>query len=301
MPVLRSAPRSPSYLDNILLYMNNFTSTTSGFLIVIDSAVSLLFLFAGAIVLAGKNAVAGQIISVLLYVTPVLIAWWFVVYRRHLSTAAIYASLMYLFIFGLMAFSEETSPRVIAAWVLMGLLEAFALSIALQIIAPPSGLAGYEQGSDSTLDALTGCTLPAIFEAELALVSSMLDRQGTHPFTLLGCEIDGFNDYLNQFGTKAANNLMRLVALSIGDCVRTSDTIGRWEGELFLVLLPATTSVDANVVMNKMRRRISMIEAIDNGPVSLRFAVAEHVRGDDPLASVERVEKLLQGDQVAAA
>lgn len=146
--------------------------------------------------------------------------------------------------------------------------------------------------AEATLDPLTGFALPAVFEAELAMVASMSERQAL-PFSLLGCEIDGFQEYVNQFGRPAGEKLMRSVASSIGECVRLSDTIGRWDDERFLVILTGTRAEEAERVADKMRRRVAQIEAMDNGPVSLKFAITEHHAGDDPLSGVERVERQL--------
>jgi diguanylate cyclase (GGDEF)-like protein len=178
-------------------------------------------------------------------------------------------------------------------FLVLGILEAAAIRSALFALeAITLNQDKLEQGAEDTIDPITGCLLPATFEAELALVAALADRK-SKPFALIAWEIDGYRAYVNQFGSATGGELMRLTALSIADCLRISDTVGRWDRERFLVILPETTAVDAQRVVDKMRQRVALIEAVDKGPVALRFAIAEHHHGDDPLAVVERVEQVL--------
>lgn len=234
-------------------------------------------------VLGGSSRLVPEICAELI---PILVAWWSVVYRRQLLRVCLGILLAHMALLLTHSFpsAQELSISLVIAFSEMSLIQ-LALFLAGQ---------GERNNphADATLDPLTGFSLPEVFEAELALVASISDRQGL-PFSVLGCEINGFAEYANQFGSQLGDKLMQLVALSIGDCVRLSDTIGRWDNDRFLVILTGTRESQVGRVIEKMSHRVSMIEAFDSGPVSMRFVVAEHHKGNDPLAVIEAVEKQL--------
>lgn len=256
----------------------------------LDASIGIMFLAAGALFASGLNELATPILSTLEKCTPLLIAWWVVVYKRQPERVIVY--LLFVFIWFLL-FSARFHGWSAAEFLVLGILEAAVVRIALSTLqAETLNLDSLERGASETIDPVTGFLLPATFEAELALVAALADRKQS-PFSLLAWEIDGYRAYVNQFGTTAGEKLMRLTALSIGDCLRISDTVGRWEDERFLGILPETTAADAHRVVDKIGQLVALIEAVDKGPVTLRFAIAEHHLGDDPLAVVERVEKAL--------
>jgi len=264
--------------------------STNPMLMPLDAGIGIMLLAASSLTAAGLNEFAIPYQSALEKCIPLLIAWWVVVYKRQPERVLIY--LLFIFI-GLLATSTRLQGWVAVEFLTLGILEAAAVRLALFALqAETLNQDRLERCSEDTIDPVTGFLLPATFEAELALVAALADRKSI-PFSLLAWEIDGYRAYVSQFGATTGEKLMRLTALSIGDCLRISDTVGRWDKERFLVILPETTAVDAQRVVDKMRQRVALIEAVDKGPVTLRFAIAEHHHGDAPLAVVERVEKVL--------
>lgn len=265
-------------------------NTVALMLLALDAGIGIFLLASGIFAAAGFPEAAAVLQGTLEKCTPVLVAWWAVVYQRQPRRLIVYLLLIYLEI---LLFSINLHGWAAMEFLLLITLEALAVRFALRTLrALTANLDMLEQGADETLDPITGFVLPATFEAELALVAALADRQHS-TFSLLAWEIDGYHDYINQFGSAAGERLLRLVALSIGDSLRISDTIGRWDGERFLMILPDTTAVEAGRVKDKIRQRVALIEAIDKGPVTLRFAIVEHSPGGDPLLVVERAERAL--------
>ncbi len=73
---------------------------------------------------------------------------------------------------------------------------------------------------------------------ELRLKTSFLDfKENRLPFGLLFCDIDHFKDLNDAFGHNLGDSVLRMVAQTLRGNIRVTDTIGRWGGEEFLVIL----------------------------------------------------------------
>lgn len=90
--------------------------------------------------------------------------------------------------------------------------------------------------------------------AEQAL--AMAQRTGA-PLALLMIDIDHFKRINDEHGHAAGDAVLTAVARSIGVSLRKQDTLGRYGGEEFGVLLPATNLAGAQVLAEKLR---SMVE-----------------------------------------
>lgn len=276
----------------------NDKNSVASRLLALDAGVGVLLLAGGLFMVFGFSAAAVSIVSFLEKCSPLLAAWWAVVYRRQIQRVAVYLLLIFI---GIIPVSSHLEGWPAIQFVLFILLEVLAVRYALAMLQPEmTGQAMLERGTDRTIDPVTGLALPETFEAELALISALADRQGT-TFSLLACEIGGYSAYVDRFGTGAGERLLRQVALAVGDCVRISDTLGRWDGPKIMAVLPATAADGAQQVADKMRCRAAAVVSADRGPVALRFAVAQHRSGDDPLVAVEQVERALAAGSHADA
>lgn len=83
--------------------------------------------------------------------------------------------------------------------------------------------------------------------------------------TLLIIDADHFKRINDQFGHLTGDTALELITKAIRKAVRVQDTVGRIGGEEFAVLLPATTSAEAKVVAERIRRTVEAIEFIPQG------------------------------------
>jgi len=92
--------------------------------------------------------------------------------------------------------------------------------------------------------------------------STLLDKQITtverysQPFTLMMIDVDGLKKVNDQFGHAAGTHLLKMVAGSISDCVRTSDVLARYGGDEFVILMPHTRSEAARIAAERIRAAI---------------------------------------------
>ena len=80
---------------------------------------------------------------------------------------------------------------------------------------------------------------------------------------MLLCDIDRFKQVNDTRGHAAGDEVLRVVATRLGEVARPGDVPGRWGGEEFLVVLPATGPDEAAAMGERTRRVIAA------GPVPL--------------------------------
>lgn len=79
------------------------------------------------------------------------------------------------------------------------------------------------------------------------------------PLALLMIDVDHFKQVNDEYGHAAGDAVLVEIARVIGGCIRKQDTLGRYGGEEFGVLLPSTDQAGAMVVAEKLR---STVEAM---------------------------------------
>lgn len=93
----------------------------------------------------------------------------------------------------------------------------------------------------SRVDRLTGLFNRFHMESELARVRAESLRREDPWFAML-VDLDGFKAVNDQFGHRAGDEVLMVVAHALQGVGRAGDLVGRWGGEEFLVLCPSTGS-----------------------------------------------------------
>ncbi|MBN2017886.1 MAG: PAS domain S-box protein [Candidatus Cloacimonetes bacterium] len=79
-------------------------------------------------------------------------------------------------------------------------------------------------------------------------------------FTIMICDIDDFKVINDTFGHDAGDEVLKTLANIMCMNVRKQDTVARWGGEEFLLLLPQTEAAGGLVLAEKIRSRIKSKE-----------------------------------------
>ena len=76
------------------------------------------------------------------------------------------------------------------------------------------------------------------------------------PFSIIMCDIDHFKPINDSMGHAAGDYVLVQVAKLLRKSVRQQDTICRWGGEEFLILLPETNLKGGKKLADKLRKAI---------------------------------------------
>src|SRR5690606_32406205 len=150
-------------------------------------------------------------------------------------------------------------------------------------------------------DELTGLLNRAGIEAELARVAQAA-QQGGQAMSIAFIDIDNFKPVNDAHGHGVGDQCLRIVSQRIRNQLRAGDAIGRYGGDEFLVVMPATAADEAQGIAQRMldavrQRPLGIGELrLDSG---LSIGVAERLPGESVGSLVERADAMLYSSKQA--
>jgi len=119
-------------------------------------------------------------------------------------------------------------------------------------------------------------------------------RRSGQPLSVILADLDHFKKVNDARGHAAGDDVLKGVAREFVASLREQDTVGRWGGEEFVVLLPDTDLAGALRAAENLRRRVEglAIEA-GEGFLTVSLGVAEYRPGTDIEETVARADRAL--------
>src|SRR3954465_7917590 len=154
---------------------------------------------------------------------------------------------------------------------------------------------------DARQDALTGLGNRHRLAEDLAAMQARAERYG-HRWCVALLDLDGFKGYNDGAGHLEGDALLRRVSAALSETVRGGDTIYRYGGEEFLVLLPEQTLETGALAGERMRAVVEGLAVPHpaGGIVTLSVGVAGPAEGgEDPEALVGRADAALYAAKAA--
>lgn len=127
-------------------------------------------------------------------------------------------------------------------------------------------------------DPLTGLGNRREMEERLDAEMGRSSRTGS-PFSIIMADIDSFKIFNDNFGHDCGDYILVKVSQLFRQNLRKQDTITRWGGEEFLIMLPDTKKEGALIAAEKLRRKIEESVFLFDGKehrVTLTFGVATY-------------------------
>jgi diguanylate cyclase len=151
---------------------------------------------------------------------------------------------------------------------------------------------------DAMTDPLTGLANRKAFDRQLREESQQA-RANREPVSLVMCDIDHFKRVNDTHGHQVGDQVLKLVALTLRQCVKGQDIAARYGGEEFAVILPQTNVLGAAAVAEFVRRTVESKKIVRKGTgdtlgtVTMSFGVASLGPGESAESLIERADRAL--------
>lgn len=125
--------------------------------------------------------------------------------------------------------------------------------------------------------------------------ASRSDRYGV-AFSIALLDIDHFKALNDTFGHQTGDDALRHVASVVRSTLRPNDSVGRFGGEEFLVMLPDTGPKESAAVMARVRRQLARQPFMrEDAPLTITFSagVSTRVSGESLDAVIARADAAL--------
>lgn len=122
-------------------------------------------------------------------------------------------------------------------------------------------------------DPLTGLSNRRHFQGILSREIDMLARSGDSSFLLM-LDIDHFKSVNDQYGHATGDIVLQAVARTLAGCVRPMDTVARFGGEEFVIILPSCQGQYGQQVAERIREAVSALKIELNSGATLRVTVS---------------------------
>ncbi len=221
------------------------------------------------VVLAGiLNHTAGpELSSTIFYLIPIVLVTWFT--RRSVGFIfSIFCALMWLI-------SDLTSGATylksdIPYWNGVARLSSFFI---LTFILSALKDTLRQEKEFSRTDFLTGTRNRRFFIELLNTEIHRTHRYG-RPFTVVCIDLDNFKMVNDCFGHSTGDRILRLVAGTLQENIRATDTVARLGGDEFAILMPETGRSVAAMILRRVRKINLDIMRMNNWPVTLSMGAA---------------------------
>lgn len=185
------------------------------------------------------------------------------------------------------ALPEVLEPTVVQTWTFLEApVVALAVGIAFIIMTTERLQDGLRHLA--TYDALTGVLNRRAF---FAMAEGNFTRlgPGDAPFSLLLLDVDHFKSINDHFGHQAGDAVLKAVSRAAQSVLRANDLFGRYGGEEFCALLPATTLHQAQTIAERLRTSLGALSVEHGGAaisITVSIGVAEGGPGTESLDTV---------------
>jgi diguanylate cyclase len=132
----------------------------------------------------------------------------------------------------------------------------------------------------------------------LELADYELTQRKRHlaPLAFVLADIDHFKSINDQHGHAVGDAVLKAVSQVLNQAVREQDSVARWGGEEFLILMPNATLEAASMVAERLREKVSAVEVnvgAQSIKISMTFGVSSH-RLEEPVdGPVNRADSAL--------
>ncbi|RTE64792.1 GGDEF domain-containing protein [Amphritea opalescens] len=158
-------------------------------------------------------------------------------------------------------------------------------------------LGGYQRRLEymANTDPLTGASSRHAFEMLFQQILNFAKRQ-KHPVSTILVDIDHFKTFNDNYGHLLGDTILTNVAKVLTQNLRQADTLCRWGGDEFFIVLPNCHQSNALLIAEKMRQEIEESLQVINDQqlhVTASFGVAEYSNDETTVSLFNRTDLAL--------
>jgi len=170
-------------------------------------------------------------------------------------------------VIGTLTVNSSSAPRRFSADEI-GVLETVANQLALGVRnARLYGRAKDRANEDSLTGLFNHRYLHERLEYEL-----LRAKRANQPLSIALFDLNNFKMFNDNFGHQAGDEVLRVVATTLGLCLRGTDIAGRYGGDEFLVILPQADEPGARMLLNRVKRKLEDQAKAGFPPVPIELA-----------------------------
>jgi len=145
----------------------------------------------------------------------------------------------------------------------------------------------------ATTDKLTGTSNRQAFDVLFDQVRRGARRRD-EPVSLVTLDVDHFKSINDQYGHQVGDDTLRTLAATITEAIREGDTLCRWGGDEFLVLMPDADLEQARQTAERLRERVAnRLRQPDGTAVTVSQGVAQWHPDETLHALIHRADRAL--------
>ncbi|EAQ80890.1 GGDEF domain-containing protein [Blastopirellula marina] len=129
------------------------------------------------------------------------------------------------------------------------------------------------------IDSLTGLLNITAFNDTAEREAARCRRSGS-PLTVAFIDCDNFKQVNDTLGHRTGDRLLKQIARTLCQSVREMDAVARLGGDEFALLLPNANRDQAEIVIKRVRARLSDAMSTENWPVTFSIGVAVYHNPD---------------------
>jgi diguanylate cyclase len=151
---------------------------------------------------------------------------------------------------------------------------------------------------ESLTDGLTGVANRKAFDTEFVAAISEAHNNG-EPLCLLMCDIDNFKRFNDSWGHQTGDRVLQLVAQGLSENLKGRDTVARFGGEEFAVILRQTSLANATGLADLLRNYVQGKKLVKKstgdslGTITISIGVAVLTEGDTAASLIQRADACL--------
>lgn len=235
------------------------------------------------------------------YFLPLLL-FNFINYRQTLRVIIVFAFLIFLGYIGLYIYTHRSEYHIEIMYDVLNALNFMNIAVNFSAL----GILGYhfrvasiraepEMEYLAMTDALTKLFNRRKMHAILEQEAIRFERE-PNPFLIAITDIDRFKKFNDNYGHICGDYVLKEISLLMDQTLRKQDSVARWGGEEFLIMLPNTKLVDGIKVVEKLRKKIADTKYRFEGnefKVTLTFGVTEFDGSASIESCINRADEML--------